>query len=98
MPRGRKCAALPNLVPACASDHKVFRKIFPPLHRAIRRASSTALCARAWRHARTMWLRTRTGSKPMTIASCTNSITSTRRWPRSMRAIADCGLPIRNVI
>src|SRR5262245_4330462 len=30
MPRGRKCAALPNLVPACASDRKVFRKIFPP--------------------------------------------------------------------
>jgi len=27
---------------------------------------------------------------------CTNLITSTRRWPRSMRAIADCGLPIRN--
>jgi hypothetical protein len=31
----------------------------------------------------------------MTIANCTNSITSTRRWPRSMRAIADCGLPMR---
>jgi hypothetical protein len=28
MPRGCKCAALPNLVPACA--RKVFRKIFPP--------------------------------------------------------------------
>ena len=30
MPRGRKYAALPNLVPTCASDRKVFRKIFPP--------------------------------------------------------------------
>ena len=30
MPRDRKCAALPNLVPAWASDRKVFRKIFFP--------------------------------------------------------------------
>ena len=61
MPRGRKCAALPNLVPACASGRKVFRKIFPPSTGYPPCFFDSTMRSRVAPCARTMWLRTRTG-------------------------------------